>query len=182
MITNWNLINFRSNTRKQHLDRFENICRENHWVLKGERVIRANTKPYVIMYQNTLIGYYAIDEVSGKQHCFWGFYILPQYRGKGYGTIALLKVAFTMFKMKQTNCLFCHCHKDNGIAKHIYLKYGYLYGKDERLYDSFVSCQYPQINDYGEYTIVFLQKVWGDSNYILKGELENVFNLHTIQK
>ena len=33
-----------------------------------------------------------------------------------------------------------------------------------------------------EYTIVFLQKVWGEKGYTLKGALEDVFNLHTIQK
>ena len=182
MITSWNLINFRSNTRKQHLDKWETICRENRWVAKGEPVIKPTTKPYVIMLGNTLVGYYAIEDIKGNQHLIWGLYILPQFRGKGYATITIQKIAFTMWKMGQTNCLFCYCNKDNEIAKHIYLKVGYIYGKDERLYSDFVTCRYPQINDLGEYTIVFLQKVWGEKGYTLKGALEDVFNLHTIQK
>ena len=175
MSTDWELISFRANTRRKHLDKFELICRENGWVKKGEPTIKPHTKPYVIMYRSELIGYYAIDYCANKEHCFWGFYILPQFRGKGYGTIVLLKVAKTMATMG-TNCLFCHAHKDNAVALHIYQKYGYIYGKDERLFESVASCPHPEINDLGEYTIIFLMRVWGDKGYTMKGELENVFN------
>ena len=154
MTGDWNLITFRANTRKKHLDKFDLICRENGWVKKGEPSIQPHTKPYVIMYKNDLIGYYAIDYCANKEQCFWGFYILPQYRGKGYGTIVLLKVAKTISNMG-TNCLFCHVHKDNAVALHIYQKYGYVYGKDERLFNDVATCPHPEINELGEYTIIF---------------------------
>lgn len=176
-----NEISFRPNTHKMQLERFDTICRENGWVKKGEFTIRANTKPYIIMLnRREIVGYFAIDQVTDNQACFWGFYILPKYRNKGYGQQLLISVARSYFKVG-TNCLFCHADIDNKIAQHIYLKYGYLMGKDERLYDGFASCNYPYVDEDG-YVFVFMQRVWGEKGYTIKKELENVCRDYKVQK
>ena len=182
MTNDWHYIMFRANTRKKHLERFENICKENGWVVKGEQVIRPNTKPYVIMIRAEIVGYFALDTVKDNQVCFWGFYISPKYRGQGIGTTALLKILFGLSKLTPVpNSVFCYFKGDNEIAKHIYLKYGYLYGKDERLYDNFVSCSNPYCDKDG-HIAVFFQRVWGNEDLTIKKELQDVFDLHTIRK
>lgn len=174
-------MSFYPNKRKNQLDAHERICRENKWIEKKDPFIKPNTKPYVIMRGSELIGYFCLDFVGNNQVLFWGFHILPKYRGKGEGTECVLRMLYALshdnsFNGEKVNAVFCYVEPNNEVAKHIYLKYGYVYGEDERLYNDFVSCKYPHINKVtGEYTIVFMQRVWGESGFTMKQALEDEF-------
>lgn len=168
-------IYFKSNTRAQQLEKHERICREQGWLKKGEVYLAEYTKPYVIFENGFLIGYFCINEfVREKQTCVWGFYILPEHRNKGKGTQALLSILRTLYNTKKPQ-VFVRVNVENKIAQHIYFKYGYVYGKDERLYADLESCKYPLI-DNNEYIVIFMQKVWGEQGYTIKESLESVFS------
>lgn len=174
----WHYITFRSNTRKQHLDKHERICREMKWLEKGESYNDPTVKNYVIMDGARLIGYYSLKEHKDKQVSFCCFYINPESRNKGLGTIVLLKVLHTLYSMNKYNTIFCRCDIENKHAQHIYEKYGFYYCVDEQLREDrgFAAI------DQGDFIFVFAQKLWGETDYKLKGELQDVFNTIRLSK
>ena len=174
----WHYITFRANTRKQHLDKHERICREMKWLDKGEPYTDPTIKHYVIMNGARLIGYYDLKEHANKQVSICGLYIYPESRNQGLGTIVLLKVLYTLYGMNKYNTIFCRCDVENQVARHIYSKYGFFYGLDEQLREDY----YFAAIDQGEFIFVFAQKNWLTNDYKLKGVLQDVFNTISLSK
>ena len=172
---------FLPNKRATQLAAHERICREHKWIGKKEQFIQENTKPYVIMRGSELLGFFCLNYFERtKQVVIWGFYILPKHRGKGEGQECLLKILYALshdnsFYGEKVNTVSCNVEPDNEVAKHIYLKYGYLYGADERLYDGYESCKYPMVINETENVIIFMQRVWGESGFTMKNALEEEF-------
>ena len=177
----WNRYILKPNTRQQQLEYHERAARELGWLKKDDPYNMPNIKHYVILDGRNLVGYHDIYENALKQACVALFYILPNQRGKGVGTNALLKILYTLYKLDKHPTIYCHVGVDNEAALHIYLKYGYIMGADQRLYESVEACKYPLIEN-NEYTIVFMEKVWGVKGYTMKNALEETFNQVEIKK
>lgn len=173
---NWNTIAFRANTRQKHLDKHERICRELKWLAKGESYIAPNVKHYIIMKGGaTVVGYYSIAEHEhGRQASICAFYIAPTFRGQGLGKTALLKILYGLYKMNKYATIFCRVAIDNQIALPLYKKYSWFLGKDGRLHNESDSAAIDPTTN--EYTMVFMEKVWGDTSYTMKEALKDVFN------
>lgn len=172
---------FKQNTRKQQLDRYEKIVRENKWLLKGEQFQRGDRTFYVIMETGTrLIGYYTIQTHANKQTEIKWLYILPEFQRKGYGEQTLIKIVKTIYKLNN-NTAYAFVGADSN-AWSMCAKWGYILGVDERLYDPLLTYQTKPMMDDGNYVYVFFQKSWGNTNAIMKEVLRNVLDSSELRK
>lgn len=172
---------FRENTRKQQLDRYENIARENKWLLKGEQFQRGDRSFYVIMETGTrLVGYYTIQTHSNKRVELKWFYILPEFQDKGYDEQALVKIIKSLYKLNN-NTAYALIRKED-IAWGVFAKYAYIMGVDERLYDPLITFQTKPLMVDDKYIVIFFEKVWGEINATMKEVLRNVLDSIDLRK
>lgn len=162
---------FKVNRRKQQLDKHEMLVRENGWINKHDKFYADNRVFYVIMSEGHLAGYYAIETNDRKSEIKW-LYVLPELRGKGIGTQTLLKAIKTLYQLKVAT-IFCKVDFDNSMCD-VAFKYGYIVGKDERLYDPNETRQVAPMVEDNKYIVVFAEKVWGETAYTMKKVLEDV--------
>ena len=76
--------------------------------------------------------------------------------------------------MNKYATIFCRVAIDNQIALPLYKKYSWFLGKDGRLHNESDSAAIDPTTN--EYTMVFMEKVWGDTSYTMKEALKDVFN------
>jgi len=162
---------FRANNRKQQLDKYEMLVREQGWLDKHDKFDSPSRVFYVIMNEGHLAGYYTIENQNRKSEIKW-LYILPEFRGKGFGTQVLLKILKTLYQLK-INTIFCKVERENTMCD-VAFKYGYIVGKDERLYDPLETHTVAPMVEDNKYIVVFAEKAWGNTSYTMKGALENV--------
>ena len=169
------MIYFKSNNRKQQLDRYENIVRENGWLPKGAQFERDDRQMYVVMENSKLVGYYTLQQHSQKQVEIKWLYLLPEFQNKGYGEQVLIKTIKTLHNMGK-NTAYARVETDNDRAYSLCARYGYMTGVDQRLYDPTQTTTTKPLIDDGDYIFVFYQKAWGETKAIMRKELEDVFN------
>ena len=176
MQNNKGMIYFKTNNRKQQLDRYEKIVRENGWLPKGEPFETDERKFYVIMEKSSrLVGYYALEHHKDKQVEIKWLYVLPEYQETGIAERTLILSLKTLYKMNM-NTAYCRVETDNDRAYSLCAQYGYIMGEDERLYDPLEILRVKFLVDNGEYVFVFFQKSWGETKAIMRRGLEDVFN------
>ena len=169
------MIYFKSNNRKQQLDRYENIVRENGWLPKGAQFERADRFMYVIMDGSHLVGYYTLQHHESKQVEIKWVYIFPEYQNKGYGTQLIHRCVKTLYNLNK-NTVYCQVERDNDLAHALCSRWCYIMGVDERLYDPNQTRMVKAMEIDGELVYVFYQKSWGETKAIMRKELEDVVN------
>ena len=171
------MLYFKVNNRKQQLDKYEQIVREKGWLAKNEQFASIDTDMYVILDNAKVVGYYALKNCANKQVEIKWLYILPSYQGNHYGKNALVMIIKTLYKMNK-NTVFCRVDPNADDKRGLYLAFdfGYLTGIDQRLYDPNKTRTIQALVDDGAFVVVFYQKSWGETQPIMKKELEDVFN------
>ena len=160
--------------RNAHIDKYVQICILNRFLDMGESYPLNTSVPYKVLYDGKTIGYYSLDYKEDGGVCFWGFYIIEEYRGRGIGTLVLLRVLNTLKKMGIPNA-FCFVEPTNDRANHIYSKYG-MYMKADGECEIDLPIQKRGKNECGDWCVLFFRRRWFEQDYEIKEELNEVLS------
>ena len=127
--------------------RYYEICLDNKFLDEGD-LYPQNAHLFDIRRNDEHIGYASIEyKEDVNAVCIWGFYVEPEFRGKGWGTEAFYEVLEKARALFPNATPYVNVMPNNKRAQHIYLKFGAFVYVDDK------ATKY--VSPIGEYQIVF---------------------------